>query len=161
MDLARPRLLAAEARQFVVQRPVARELCWLILLAAAVQVLMPYRHDSPAHLVAGGAVLMSAVCAAMLFESASTMPNSAGLGDRAMAICALVAMTLAVAAEGLLSSSFDYTDLSFTIAGMALVTPGIGRNREYGAVDRVDLSLCVGATMLATIYRYAMAAGPT
>jgi len=161
MDLARHRLLAAEVRQFIVQRPIARELCWLVLLAAAVQVLMPYRHDSPAHLLAGGAVLMGVVCAAMLFEPASAMPNSAELRDRAMAICALVTMTLAVGAEWLLSSNFDFTDLSFTIAGMALVSPGIGRNRDYGAVDRVDLSLCVGAAMLAIMYRYAMAAGPT
>ena len=127
----------------------------LVLLGAAliVQVVMPYRHDLPAHVVGGGAAAL--LCAALV-------PRSIGRGNADVCRAAIFGwvVVLAWGAEQLVFGPFDLVDVSFTLAGALVVLDVLPEVIDAPTDDRhVVFWAGVLLIVLALLYRYGLTRG--
>lgn len=134
----------AAARWPSVRASWVRDFLVLVGAAAAIQLLFAYRHDWPAHLVAGGAgVVVVAACT----------PRRAG---RWAGLLAFVAMAiLGGASERTLVGPPDMVDVSFTLAGALLCIDAASDVSSGGRATRgAAAALGVSLVVLSLAYRY-------
>ncbi|MEO6630032.1 MAG: hypothetical protein ABIP03_15865 [Aquihabitans sp.] len=152
---ATPRLAGAgTGRLRNLSRTLAgREALTLVGAALVVQVVMPYRHDLPAHVVGGGA-------AALL--GAALVPRFIGRTNGELAGFAIFAWVVALAwlAEQQVFGPFDLVDVSFTLAGALVVMDCLPEVINAPSEDRQSVFWAgVLLIMLALLYRYGLTRG--
>lgn len=148
-DRAQDSGLAAMAST-VWRSPLRPEAMWLLGIALLVQVVFPYRHDWPAHLVAGGGVVL--VVAALL---PSRLAPAAGV------LGYVVVLALGWISEHSFLGPPDWMDVVFTVAG-ALITYQAASEIARGNWPRRREAVAWGLVLivLALAYRYSNAFGP-
>ncbi|MCB1038271.1 MAG: hypothetical protein KDA94_01865 [Acidimicrobiales bacterium] len=125
----------------------------LVLVGAAlvVQLVFPYRHDWPAHLVGGGSAML---------VIAAVAPRRLKLVTPAAAFAALVALSW-VTEEGVFGP-FDLVDISFTLAGALLTSRATERIGQSNRQTRTAAAVWGAALIVAALaFRYGTSIGPT
>ncbi len=128
---------------------IERDVVAVVLAVLLVQLVFPYRHDWPAHLLGG---------AAAMFVVAAVAPRAAA---RLTALVGWVGLVgLAWITEHLLFGPPDLVDISFTLLGGVVAFEGADRiARTRGVARRRALLTGATALVLALAYRYVPAFG--
>lgn len=131
------------------RRELEHEVLVLILVSLGVQLVYPYRHDLPAHLVGGaGAMLMVTAAAPRAWGKAAPI-----LGYALLVVVGWIS-------EHLVFGPPDPVDVAFTLAGSLLPLAFCDRIRDRetpwrGSVLTAGLALIAGSLA----YRYGMSRG--
>lgn len=147
--------LVARSGDGVAVAFAGRQLLTLLAAGTVVQLLIPYRYDNPAHVVAGGAMVL-------LVGSALNPGTLSKLG--VLTELALFSAVLAVAwfSEMAIFGPFDLIDVAFTLGGAFVSLAALS---DLAAVDRDDRRavLATSAVLMAGSlgYRYLMGIGPS
>lgn len=125
----------------------------LVTVGLLVQVLLPYRHDQPAHLVAGGALV--------LFLVVAISPNRLHrLGPYTEITLFALVGALSWLTEATFLGPFDLVDIAFTLAGSFLALAALPEANRISAADRRSTArMCVVLAAGALAYRYVLGIG--
>lgn len=125
----------------------------LVAVGVLVQVLLPYRHDQPAHLVAGGALV--------LFLIVSVSPKRLhGLDPFTEVYVFALVVVLSWATEATFLGPFDLVDIAFTLAGSFLALAALPEADQLSARDRRSTArMCLVLAAGALTYRYVLGIG--
>ena len=123
----------------------------LVGVAVVVQLVFPYRHDWPAHLVAGGGLVL--IVASAVPRRFSTAAGLVGYG---------VVFSFGWITERLVFGPPDTVDVAFTLAG-ALVAFQAAGDIAGGAAPLRRAGVAWGAALIVVglAFRYGTSVGPT
>lgn len=144
----RPNRTPSRSRAVVIatslwHETTTREVGFLLLCAAAVQLVLAHRHDYPLHIIAGGSLALlvgTLVPRALVHRLGAVAVRCAFL---------LVVVVCAGLAEQVVYGPFDIVDVAFTLAGVLLALPGV--EVLLGANDRSRSRLLALAALLVTL----------
>jgi len=119
--------------------------------ALAVQLVFPYRHDWPAHLLGGaGAMILGAAAA----------PRALHRLTASIGFVALVALSWATEVQ--IFHPFDLVDAAFTLAGAVLTFQAADQLGRCRGRPRAVAAAWGAALVVASLwYRYGTSVGPT
>lgn len=126
------------------------DLLVLVGAAVAVQVVFPYRHDWPAHLLGGGgAMLLVAALAPRAVHRATALAGFA------------VVLGLACVTEARVFGPLDLVDISYTLAGGVVMFQATDRIGSAAGRARGDAASWGAALIIVGLaYRYGTSIGP-
>ncbi len=146
----------SRSRPLAVGRGIPFAWRWLILLTVTglvVQLSLPFRHDQPAHLVAGGALV--------LFVTAAISPERFQRFEPVLDLWIFsVVLGVSCVTEATVLGPFDIVDISFTLAGAFVALAGVPELVRMSATTRRSTAwMCIGLAAGALAYRYVLGIG--
>lgn len=138
------------ARSFAGQQVLT-----LLAVGLLIQMLLPYRHDSTAHVVAGGALIL-------FLGSVIPPPLLNRLGSVTELALFTLVMGLAWSTETTFLGPFDLVDIAFTLGGAFVALAALSRLTAADPLDRRSTARAsVVLAGAAVAYRYLLGIGPS